>query len=113
MKFITLLLTFFSTSAFAQNSQNAGCQRDTPCELDSGRSYHVKVPADWDGKARLTVLMHFFMAGCVLVLCRLSMTGFRAQHVVVACCWLRRMTIVRYGIPGIVKLMIFRLGLRL
>jgi len=49
MKFITVLLTLFSTSAFAQNSQNAGCQRDTPCELDSGRSYHVKVPADWDG----------------------------------------------------------------
>jgi hypothetical protein len=113
MKFITVLLTLFSTSTFAQNSQNAGCQRDTPCELDSGRSYHVKVPADWDGKARLTVLMHFFMAGCVLVLCRLSMTGFRAQHVVVACCWLRRMTIVRYGISGIVKLMIFRLGRRL
>ena len=59
MKFIILLITLLPTSAFAQNSQNAGCQLDNPCELDSGRSYHVKVPADWDGKARLTVLMHF------------------------------------------------------
>jgi hypothetical protein len=61
IKFITLMITLFSTSAFAQNSQNAGCQLDTPCELDSGRSYHVKVPADWDGKARLTVLMRFLL----------------------------------------------------
>jgi polyhydroxybutyrate depolymerase len=59
MKSITLLLTLFSTSAFAQNSQNADCQLDIPCELDSGRSYHIKVPDDWDGKTQLLVLMHF------------------------------------------------------
>ena len=61
MKSITLLLTRFSTSAFAQNSQNAGCQLDIPCELASGRSYHVKAPDDWEGKTQITVLMHFYV----------------------------------------------------
>ena len=60
MKSITLLLTRFSTSSFAQNSQNADCQFDIPCELASGRSYHVKAPDDWEGKTQITVLMHFY-----------------------------------------------------
>ena len=60
MKSITLLLSRFSTSAFAQNSQNADCQLDIPCELASGRSYHVKAPDDWEGKTQITVLMHFY-----------------------------------------------------
>lgn len=60
MKSITLLLTRFSTSAFAQNSQNADCQLDIPCELASGRSYHVKAPDDWEGKTQIPVLMHFY-----------------------------------------------------
>jgi polyhydroxybutyrate depolymerase len=56
MKYITFLIAaFFASSAFA----GGGCQLAVPCLLDSGRSYHVKVPAGWDGKTQLPVLMHF------------------------------------------------------
>ena len=60
MKYITLIIAaLFATPAFAVGPSNTTCQLDIPCELDSGRSYHVKVPDDWDGKAKLPVLMHF------------------------------------------------------
>ena len=35
------------------------CQLDVPCELEDGRSYHVKFPDDWDGESKLPVLIHF------------------------------------------------------
>lgn len=56
MKYITFLIAgLFASSAFAGEE----CQLAVPCELDSGRSYHVKVPDDWDGKTQLPVLTHF------------------------------------------------------
>ena len=53
MKIITVLIALvLTTPAFA-------CEGSTPCELTSGRSYHVKAPDGWDGKAPLPVLLHF------------------------------------------------------
>ncbi len=34
------------------------CVDQVPCELD-GRSYHVKVPDDWDGVTPMPVMLHF------------------------------------------------------
>ena len=56
MKYITLLIAALSsTPAHAMGPWKDNCQLDIPCELDSGRSYHVKVPDGWDGKTKLPV----------------------------------------------------------
>jgi polyhydroxybutyrate depolymerase len=34
------------------------CEEGSPCQI-GGRSYHVKVPDDWDGVTPLPVLLHF------------------------------------------------------
>jgi polyhydroxybutyrate depolymerase len=60
MKYITLLIAvLFATPALAMGPWKNNCQLDIQCELDSGRSYHVKVPDGWDGETKLPVLMHF------------------------------------------------------
>ena len=52
-----------ATALLAQSTQNALGQADAcvdaiPCQLD-GRSYHVKVPDDWDGVTPMPVMLHF------------------------------------------------------
>ena len=52
-----------ATALLAQSTQNAPDQADAcvdaiPCQLD-GRSYHVKVPDDWDGVTPMPVMLHF------------------------------------------------------
>lgn len=60
MKYIALLIAaLFATPALAMGPWKDTCQLDIQCELDSGRSYHVKVPDGWDGETKLPVLMHF------------------------------------------------------
>ena len=39
-------------------AQAQDCQDDTPCTLGD-RSYHIRLPDDWDGKTALPVLLHF------------------------------------------------------
>lgn len=36
-----------------------GCHAEVPCVMEDGRSYHVKVPDDWDGVTPLPVMLHF------------------------------------------------------
>jgi polyhydroxybutyrate depolymerase len=60
MKIIALLIAaFFAIPAHAMGPWKDACQLDVPCELPSGRSYHIKAPDDWDGETPLSVLMHF------------------------------------------------------
>ena len=64
MKYIALsaaaLFTSLSTvPASAMGPWKDSCQLKVPCELEDGRSYHVKFPDDWDGESKLPVLIHF------------------------------------------------------
>lgn len=49
------LMTLAPVSAAAQTAE---CVDATPCELD-GRSYHVKLPDEWDGVTPMPVMLHF------------------------------------------------------
>ncbi len=51
---IALLLLFSGLSAHAQEA----CEQQVPCQLGD-RSYHVKVPDDWDGVTPMPVMLHF------------------------------------------------------
>lgn len=52
--FLLLTLLIFAAPASAQPD----CLEQVACQLD-GRSYHVKLPDDWDGKTPMPVLLHF------------------------------------------------------
>ena len=49
---------FFAQSASAMGPSKAACHADIPCVLGD-RSYHVKLPDDWDGVSPLPVMLHF------------------------------------------------------
>lgn len=52
MRILFLLLTLaFATPALA-------CLEQEPCQLGD-RSYHVKLPDDWDGESAMPVMLHF------------------------------------------------------
>lgn len=51
--FFSLALTFAAVSTPA-----AACEGQTACQLGD-RSYHVRVPDNWDGQSPLPVLLHF------------------------------------------------------
>jgi polyhydroxybutyrate depolymerase len=46
-------LSFVPVMAFAQD-----CEGPTACTLDD-RSYHIRLPDDWDGETPLPILLHF------------------------------------------------------
>ena len=51
---LACLIAFIPLGLKAQTD----CIDQTPCQLGD-RSYHVKVPDDWDGKTPMAVMMHF------------------------------------------------------
>lgn len=51
------LFTYILAALFVSNMALA-CTDQTPCELN-GRSYHVKLPDDWDGVSPMPVMLHF------------------------------------------------------
>ncbi len=53
-----ILLAFVSLVLSADYVVAQACEEQIPCQLD-GRSYHVKVPDDWDGMTPLPVMLHF------------------------------------------------------
>ncbi|EFO29689.1 putative polyhydroxybutyrate depolymerase [Roseibium sp. TrichSKD4] len=56
---ISSLLVASSANAIGTKADGSCGDKDTPCVLESGRSYHVLFPDDWDGKADLPVMLHF------------------------------------------------------
>jgi len=56
---ISSLLVASSANAIGTKADASCGGKDTPCVLESGRSYHVLFPDDWDGKADLPVMLHF------------------------------------------------------
>ncbi|WP_298839968.1 polyhydroxybutyrate depolymerase [uncultured Roseobacter sp.] len=61
MKLLFLVLSslFFQTYAvFAMGPTQDACTDQTPCRIGD-RSYHVKLPDDWDGVTPMPVLLHF------------------------------------------------------
>lgn len=52
------LLAFFSHAAAAMGPWKGECHEEVPCQLGD-RSYHIKLPDDWDGTSALPVVMHF------------------------------------------------------
>lgn len=59
MRLVSVLVGLFMTvtSASAQEAP-AECLEQVPCQLDD-RSYHVKLPDDWDGVSPMPVMLHF------------------------------------------------------
>lgn len=59
MKYIlyVFLTILFATTAHAMGPWQE-CLGKVPCELGD-RSYHVKIPDDWDGETPMPVLLHF------------------------------------------------------
>lgn len=57
---ILIILCLFLTArmAFASGPSDAPCEDQVPCPLGA-RSYHVKLPDDWDGTSPLPVVLHF------------------------------------------------------
>ena len=45
-------------AGFGALASEDDCVDATPCQLD-GRSYHVKLPDDWDGVSPMPVMLHF------------------------------------------------------
>lgn len=52
------LVVFFTSPANAMGPWKNTCHADIPCPLGD-RSYHVRLPDDWDGTSPLPVMMHF------------------------------------------------------
>lgn len=53
---LCLLALLFSQTAAAEMPE--ACLEQTPCALGE-RSYHLKLPDDWDGESAMPVLLHF------------------------------------------------------
>lgn len=54
-----LLCSFIQSSAFANDTHNESiCELAVPCSVGD-RSYHARLPDDWDGNSPLPVLLHF------------------------------------------------------
>ncbi len=51
-----ILVLIFLVTAFAARADD--CLEQTPCQLGD-RSYHVKLPDDWDGVSKMPVMLHF------------------------------------------------------
>lgn len=57
---LTLLFVLLTYPAVAMGPSKPPCGGpDDPCLLDSGRSYHIKLPDGWDGTSPLPVMLHF------------------------------------------------------
>lgn len=63
----SLIFATFATVAHAQTTEAEdpfagqiveGCHAQIPCQLDD-RSYHLKLPDDWDGVTPMPVMLHF------------------------------------------------------
>ena len=53
-----LIFCLFAVSAAAMGPSKPACAVEVPCLLGD-RSYHLKLPDDWDGVTPLPVLLHF------------------------------------------------------
>ena len=51
-------ISFTATDAHAESSQLAECELAVPCPAGD-RSFHARLPDNWDGKSPLPVLLHF------------------------------------------------------
>ncbi len=55
-----LFLAFHTAPAVANGKQETSCGGpETPCVLESGRSYHLRIPDGWDGVSPLPVMLYF------------------------------------------------------
>jgi polyhydroxybutyrate depolymerase len=112
MKYIALLIAaLFATPALAMGPWKDTCQLDIQCELDSGRSYHVKVPDGWDGETKLPVLMHFHgwqRTGALPVQHQRVSGATRRRDVLL----IAPTAIARLGISGGITRMMCRLAMR-
>jgi polyhydroxybutyrate depolymerase len=58
MRLLTLFALLSCMATLPVHAQDAPCVDQLPCQLD-GRSYHVKLPDDWDGVTPMPVMLHF------------------------------------------------------